>query len=303
MLVDLTPAVEIAIDARDRLGEGPVWLQDGEALLWVDIASGLVRRWCSRSARVASTGFDGEASAVVPCRGGGSIVAVGHELLLLEGDVGGEGQTLRRLAQAEAGRPQNRFNDCRCDPQGRLWAGTMSKAREQGTAGLYRLQAGGELELVLGSTTLSNGIGWSPDGERMYFIDSVTQRVDVLDFDARDGTIANRRPLAYVDPADGMPDGLAVDAEGGIWVCLFGGGAVRRYDADGSLTEHIALPVPHPTCPAFGGQDMATMFITTTRHRLSPKRLLDTPAAGSVLALRAGVRGMPANLGDPGLGA
>jgi sugar lactone lactonase YvrE len=303
MLVDQAPAVKIAIDSRDHLGEGPVWLQDGEALLWVDIASGLVRRWCSRSGRLASTDFDGETSAVVPCRGGGAIVAVGHELLLLEGEIGSEEQTLRRLAQAEIDRPQNRFNDCRCDPQGRLWAGTMSKTRERGVAGLYRLVAGGELELALDSTTLSNGIGWSPDGERMYFIDSVTQRIDVLDFDAREGAIANRRPLARIDPADGMPDGLAVDAEGGVWVCLFGGGAVRRYGPDGSLSEHIPLPVPHPTCPAFGGHDMATMFITTTRHRLSPRQLLDTPAAGSVLALRAGVRGLLASLCDYGLGA
>lgn len=302
MLVDEALIVEVAIHSRDRLGEGPVWLPDTEELLWVDIASGLVRRWDSRSRRVTSTAFPGEASAVVPCRGGGAIVALGHELLLLDGEIGSEEQALRTLARAEEDRPQNRFNDCRSDPQGRLWAGTMSKTREPGVAGLYRWQAGGQLELALGSTTLSNGMGWSPDGQRMYFIDSTTQRIDVFDFDERDGTIVDRRCLAQVDPQDGMPDGMALDVEGGVWVCLFGGGAVRRYDPDGRLSEHVALPVPHPTCPAFGGQDMATMFISTTRHRLSPKQLLDVPNAGSVLALRVGVQGLPTNLCDLGAG-
>lgn len=295
MLMDEALTVEVAIHSGDQLGEGSVWLPDEQALLWVDIAGGFARRWDSRSGRIASTSFPGEVSAVVPCRQGGVVIALGHELLLLDGEVGEQDAILHTLAQAESDRPQNRFNDCRCDPQGRLWAGTMSKAREPHTAGLYRLTAGAELELVVGETTLSNGIAWSPEGNSMYFIDSTTQQIDVFDFDGRDGAISSRRCLAKIDLEDGMPDGMTVDAEGGVWVCLFGGGALRRYDADGSLTASISLPVPHPTCPAFGGQDMCTMFITTTRHRLSPKQLLDLPDAGSVLSLRLGVSGLPAN--------
>jgi sugar lactone lactonase YvrE len=301
MLMDEALTVEVAIHSADRLGEGSVWLEDAQALFWVDIAGGLARRWDSQSGHVASTCFPGEVSAVVPCRQGGAVVALGHELFLLDGEVGAEQDAiLHTLARAESDRPQNRFNDCRCDPQGRLWAGTMSKAREPGAAGLYRLQAGGELELVLGATTLSNGMAWSPDGQSMYFIDSVTQRIDVFDFDGSEGTISDRRCLAQIDPQDGMPDGMTVDAEGGVWVCLFGGGAVRRYGSGGNLEAHIPLPVPHPTCPAFGGHDLSTMFITTTRHRLSPKQLLDLPDAGSVLSLRPGVSGSPANLYERG---
>lgn len=301
MLMGPVRPVEIAFCSEDQLGEGSVWLQDSQELLWVDILGGRVHRWCPRSQHIASTSLPGEVSAVVPSQAGGAIVALGHELLFLEGEIGAAGEAIvHTLARAETARPENRFNDCRCDPQGRLWAGTMSKVRERGVAGLYRLVAGDSvLELVVGSTTLSNGMGWSPDGQSMYFIDSATQQIDVFDFDGCCGAISNRRCLAQIDPADGMPDGMAVDAEGGVWVCLFGGGAVRRYDPDGHLVEQIALPVPHPTCPAFGGEDMSTMFITTTRHRLSSEQLREVPAAGSVLALCPGIAGLPTNLYEP----
>jgi sugar lactone lactonase YvrE len=126
----------------------------------------------------------------------------------------------------------------------------------------------------------------------MYFVDSLTFRVDAFDFD---GTISGRRPLIEVDPTDGLPDGLAIDVEGGIWLCLFGGGAVRRYSPSGALDAHIPLPVTNPTCPAFGGPDLATLFVTSARHRLTAEQLGAEPQAGSLLAVEAGVRGLPAN--------
>jgi len=286
--------IEIAVRADNQLAEGPVWLESRQELMWVDITRGLVQGWRPHGERTTATSLRGETSAVVPCRDGGLIVALDHELVLLDADVGDRSRPIATLASVETDIPDNRFNDCRCDPQGRLWAGTMSKIRQPRTAGLYRLVADREIELVIGETTLSNGMGWSPDGESMYFIDSTTQRIDVFDFDSRDGTLANRRPVAEIAPADGMPDGMAVDAEGGIWVCLFGGGALRRYSPDGRLDEHIALTVPHPTCPAFGGEDLSTIFVTTTRHRLTSQQLADLPDAGSIFALRPGVRGLPA---------
>lgn len=257
----------------------------------MDIARGLLHIWYPQTGRVATQSMGGEASAVIPARSGALIVAVDHELRLI-----GAGQTPRTLASAEGDRAENRFNDCRSDPQGRLWAGTMSKTRQPGAAALYRLDRERGLDLMIAGTTISNGIGWSPDGQLMYFIDSTTQQIDLFDFDSRDGSIAGRRVFAEIDPADGLPDGLTVDAEGGVWVCLFGGGALRRYSSQGALDAHIALPVPHPTCPAFGGEALSTLFITTTRHKLSASQLSKYPAAGSVLALQPGVSGMPANL-------
>jgi sugar lactone lactonase YvrE len=285
--------VEVALSSDDLLGEGPLWRAQTQELLRVDIAQGLVHAWHPQSGRVSTRRMDGEAAAAVLCRSGALIVAVDHDLYLVETDRGA-----RLLAGTEHDRPDNRFNDCRSDPQGRLWAGTMSKTREPGTAALYRLDPERGLEVAVEATTISNGIGWSPDGQLMYFIDSTTQRIDLFDFDGRDGSISNRRAFAEVDPADGLPDGLAVDAEGGVWVCLFGGGAVRRYGPRGALEEHIALPVPHATCPAFGGEDLSTLFITTTRHKLSTQQLTDFPLAGSVLAVDPGVKGMPSSLVD-----
>jgi sugar lactone lactonase YvrE len=127
----------------------------------------------------------------------------------------------------------------------------------------------------------------------MYFVDSTTQRIDVLDFDGAGGEVADRRPLVEIDPRDGLPDGLAVDAEGGIWVCLFGGGALRRYGPDGTLDAVFRLPVTNPTSPVFAGPDLRTLYVTSARHRLSLGQLAIEPLAGAVLALEPGVRGQP----------
>ena len=229
----------------------------------------------------------GEVSAVVPRAAGGLLLARDRELLVR--DTNGSQRVLATAHEPD----DNRFNDCRCDPQGRLWAGTMSRSRTPGAAALYRLRPGGPLERVLEGTTISNGLGWSPAGDRMYFVDSTTQRVDGLDFDPATGAVENRRTLIEIDPADGLPDGIAVDAEGGVWICLFGGGAIRRYDAAGALDTIVPLPVTNPTCPAFGGPGLRTLYVTSARHRLTPEQLEREPLAGAVLAFEPEIRGLP----------
>jgi len=275
----------------DHLGEGPCWLAGTAELLRVDITAGAVHRWSPSSGRQRTDRFDGEVGAAVPRANGGLAVALDRRLLLVDP----EGRK-RVVAEVEADRPANRFNDCRADPGGRLWAGTMSKVREPGAACLYRLDpASEEVEVAVPSLTLSNGMGWAPAGDAMYHIDSTTQQIDVFEFDAADGRLGDRRRFAAIDPDDGLPDGLCVDAEGGVWVCLFGGGAVRRYDDAGELSAVVDLPVANPTCPAFGGADLATLYVTTARHKRSPEQLAAEPLAGTVLALEPGVRGLPTN--------
>jgi sugar lactone lactonase YvrE len=293
MLSPLDPAgLDAApLDARrDLLGEGPTWDADAQRMIHVDIANGLVHAWRPQDDTTRTLTLDGEVGAALPRERGGLIIARENELLLCDED--GDWRT---RAVVEQDRPDNRFNDCRVDPQGRLWAGTMSRSRVPGTASLYRLSGEEPIVAVIAGTTLSNGIGWSPGGDRMYFIDSVEQRIDLLDFDGAAGTIANRRPFTAIEPADGMPDGLTVDAEGGVWVCLFRGGALRRYDSDGTLDAHIPLAASCPTCPAFGGEDLTTLYVTTTRHRLTPEQAEREPLAGAVLVLKPGVAGMPAH--------
>lgn len=275
---------------RDQLGEGPVWDEPQGVLLRVDIARGQVLSLRKHGQTSGTLEVGGEVSAAVPRARGGLVLAIGHEIVALDND--GSRET---LAIVEHTLDDNRFNDCRCDPQGRLWAGTMSKTRTPWQAALYRLVAGEPIQTLVEPTTLSNGIGWSPTGERMYFIDSVTQRVDVFDFDSAAGSISERRLFATIPPEAGLPDGLAVDSEGGVWVCLFGGGSIRRFDDRGILDAEISLPVTNPTCPAFGGPDLATLYITSARHKLSPAQLNAEPLAGAVLALEPGVTGQPVN--------
>jgi sugar lactone lactonase YvrE len=279
-----------AIDLGDDLGEGPHWDdRDGE-LLWVDIAQGRIHAWSPSSGAVRTELLGGEVSAVIPRTAApGHLIASGHRLLLRDGE------HQRTMAVVEADLPDNRFNDCKCDPQGRLWAGTMSKTRNPGTAALYRLSPGGDIERVIAKTTLSNGLAWSPSGDTMYFIDSTTQRIDAFDFDGATGAIANRRTIIEIGPDDGLPDGMTVDAEGGIWICLFGGATVRRYSPDGTLEASIPLPTTNPTSPVFGGPDLRTLYITTARHRLTPDQLATEPLAGAVLTVDPGVQGLPGN--------
>ena len=280
-----------AIDAGDHLGEGPHWDDRAGELLWVDITRGRIHAW-TPGGHVRTEVLGGEVSAVIPrASASGHVVAADHRLVLRDG--GGEGE--RTLAIVEQHLSDNRFNDCKCDPQGRLWAGTMSKTRTPGTAAVYRLVAGGEIEPVIDGTTISNGLAWSPSGDSMYFVDSTTQRIDAFDFDARTGDVSDRRPLVAIEPDDGLPDGMTVDAEGGIWVCLFGGAAIRRYTPEGKLDTAIPLPTTNPTSPVFAGPDLRTLYITTARHRLTPDQLAAEPLAGAVLALEPGVQGLPGN--------
>jgi sugar lactone lactonase YvrE len=279
-------SAQIALDARDELGEGPFWDELRGELVRVDIASGVVHGWNPATGAAWRLECDEEVGAALPrASAEGLVLAVGRRIVV-DDEV---------LAQVEDDRPGNRFNDCKCDPAGRLWAGTMSGEDAPGEGSLYRLAPGGEIERVISGTTISNGLGWSLAGDRMYFIDSTTRRIDVLDYDAGSGDISGRRAFAEMGPADGLPDGMTVDSEGGVWVCLFGGGAVRRYADDGALEAHIELPVTNPTHPVFGGPDLRTLYVTSARHGLSDEQRAAEPQAGAVLTLEPGVAGLPGN--------
>lgn len=282
--------VEVALASEDQLGEAPFWDERSGELLRVDISRGCVHGWNPSSGAVWVREYEGEVSAVVPRSGSdGWVLAAGHRILL------DDGERLDVVASVEEHLPHNRFNDCKCDSKGRLWAGSMSKQRSPGDACLYRLGPSGDLQVVLAGTTLSNGLGWSPQGEWMYFIDSTTQRIDVMDFQEESGEVENRRPFAKIDEADGLPDGMAVDAEGGVWVCLFGGGALRRYGPEGTLEAIVSLPVTNPTSPVFGGPRFQTLYVTSARHRLPKRQLAAEPLAGALLAVDPEVPGQPGN--------
>ena len=239
------------IDVRAQLGEGPRWDAPRRRLLWVDIEGRALHAWDGSEDRAFPCGA--RVGAASPTETAEVLVALADRLAFVDAD-----GSLRDAAPFPHG-PELRMNDGACDPAGRFWVGSMRLDEGPGDAALYRYD-GREVVTVLTGISLSNGIGWSPDGSLMYYDDSPTQRVDVFDYD---GELANRRPFVTVDRADGTPDGLAVDDEGGVWVALWGGRAVRRYDPAGRLEATIDVPAEYVTACCFGGADGRTMFITT----------------------------------------
>ena len=275
------------------LSEGPRWDGERGELLWVDIVGCRLHRAQlvagALSEVAAPIQFDRMVGAVAPAVGGGYVLAAGCGFLFA--DAAGH---VRELAQPEAGREEVRMNDGACDPMGRFWAGTMAHDESPGAGVLYRLELDGTCTKVLAGLTISNGIGWSPDGSAMYLSDSGTSTIDRFDFDAGTGEIGARRTIVEVAEPGVAPDGLTVDEDGQIWVALWGGAAVRCYTADGSLLATIPVPVDRPTSCAFGGPDRATLFITTARHGLDVMALERQPDAGRVFRVDGlGVRGAP----------
>lgn len=265
--------------AEAEHGEGAVWWPAWGGLCWVDMlagdvlhldATGTVQRW-----------HVGRVAAVLrPRASGGAVLATDQSVLVADGL---HGETTTRAAPVSD--PDQRFNEGACAPDGSFLCGTTSWSERPGRGALLRVDATGAVSSVLDGLSTSNGLAWTADGTTAYFIDSGTGRVDALD-----GDLSGRRPLVRIDPELGVPDGLTTDAEGGVWVALWEGGAVHRYDATGQLTEIVTLPVAKVTSCAFGGDDLSDLLVTTSRYREGDPH----PAAGSVFRVATGVRGLPA---------
>lgn len=284
------PAISVTPQSRSTLGEGPSWWAGRRRLVSVDIREGSIHSYDPLSGEDEVEVIGGQVSAVLPRRGGGKLVALDHELRAYD-----RSGVVEKIWSVETEVELNRFNDCRSDQSGRVWAGTMSTERVAGQAALYRLDLLGRLTQEVAATTLSNGLGWAPDGRRMYFIDSTTYVIDAFDYDESTGSVAHRTPFVSIDERDGLPDGLTVDSEGGVWVALFGGGAIRRYDSTGKLTHHLGLPVTNPTCPAFGGDRLDVLYVTSAQIKLSAEQLEREPAGALLEISGTGFSGFAAN--------
>jgi sugar lactone lactonase YvrE len=263
-------------------GEGPFWDSRVGKLFFVDMLAGVVVEWDpsgSIKRHVVS-----EVAAVLRARArGGYVLAVERGFAFANDDF----SVVEKLPPAFADESV-RMNEGGCDPQGRFYCGSMAYAVTPGGGSLYRLNLDLSVETVLTGVTISNGLQWSRDGSLVYYNDTATGRVDVFDFDGETGAFSDRRPFVEIDAADGAPDGMAIDEEDGLWVALWGGGAVRRYDSRGRLAEIVELPVPKVTACTFGGPDASTLYITTSREGLAPDAF---PEAGAIFSFEAGVRG------------
>jgi sugar lactone lactonase YvrE len=278
-------AVEVVLDARAELGEGPLWNPEAGRLLWVDILAGAVHTLDPRTGEDEVFDVGGPVGVVRRRAAGGLIAATEHGFAALDPASG----TVRRLAELERPGGPWRFNDGGCDPQGRFYCGTMAYDEAPGAGTLYRLDPDRTVSVTLREVTISNGLQWNRAGDTVFYADTPTGRVDSFDFDPASGAFTDRRTFTEIS-GGGLPDGMAIDEEDGIWVALWGGSAVHRYDRTGRLDLSLDLPVSNVTACAFGGPELQTLFITTSRQGLDED---DQPDAGAVFRYEAGVRGAP----------
>lgn len=263
-------------------GEGPVWSERWGGLRWVDMLAGDVLSLDANGA-VARRHVGAVAAVLRPRREGGAVIGVERGFALE--DLDGRLTYLGDLWSSD----DIRMNEGACDPDGRFYCGSMAYDQRVGAASLYRLDPDRSVRVVLENVTVSNGLDWSPDGSRAYFNDTATHRISVFDYDYASG-LTGRRLFVDLSQEGLRPDGLTVDAEGGVWTALSNGGAVRRYTPDGRLADVINVPARKVTACTFGGPQLDELFITTSREGLEPG---EDPLAGSLFRASVGIRGMP----------
>lgn len=271
--------VEQVTDPICYHGEGPVWSPTWGGLRWVDMLAGDVMSLAADGS-VTRRHVSSVAAAVRPRRSGGAVIAAERGFLLEEPD-----GTIRDLGEVWTD-PGLRMNEGGCDPDGRFYCGSMAYDQTPGAASLYRLDADLSVDTVLPAVTVSNGLEWSPDGSRAYYNDTGTFQISVFDYDPDEG-LTNRRTFAMIAD-DGRPDGLTVDAEGGVWTAISNQSAVHRYTPAGRLDEVIEVPAEKVTACTFGGDSLDRLYITTSQENID---VSSDPLAGSLFAVDLGIRG------------
>mgnify|MGYP006268012809 CR=1 FL=1 len=290
----------------DALGESPFWHPQEQCLYWVDIPGRCIHRVAvdglQASGPVAHWALGQEPGCIAPVQGGGLVMAL-RDGIYLAREWGGP---LQLLAAAPYDTTRQRFNDGKCDPQGRFWAGSLYEPKEQALGMLCMLDGQG-LHAMQGGVTTANGLAWSPDGHTVYWADTAAHQVRAFDFDPTRGQLSNGRvfyqgapkPTGWAwdggVPYSGRPDGAAVDAEGCYWSAQFEGGRLLRLSPKGEVLADVPLPALCPTMPCFGGSDRQTLFVTTARHGRSEAELARYPGSGCVWAMRVEVPGLPVN--------
>ena len=283
--------VELYIDAKATLAEGPFWHPREQRLYWVDITEGKVHIHEPNGSGDKVFEIGCQVGAAVPRAAGGLMLATERGLETFSVD-SGEHEV---VCDPESDLPNNRFNDGKVDPAGRFWAGTMSMQKEPKAGSFYCFEVDGTLRKLFDGVTVSNGLDWSPDAKTMYHIDSPTREVVAFDYCRETGEISNRRVLIRIDADAGVPDGMTVDAEGALWIAHWDGARVTRWSPEGELLDTVPLPAQRVTSCAFGGEQLDVLYITTAQRGLDDETLQRYPHSGGIFALRPGVKGMPTN--------
>jgi sugar lactone lactonase YvrE len=293
------PDIQVAVASASVLGEAPMWHPREQVLYYCDIPGKRLNRFDPKTNDLSHWDFDTEPASLAP-RLDGSLVLAMRDGLFRFDPATGERQ---RLAKPPYDTAEERFNDGKADPQGRFWVGTIHERREP-VAALY-CWSDGTLERRAEGITNSNGLAWSPDGRTMYWADTKAHEIYAFDVDLASGELSRRRVFASfpVKAADqdlstygGRPDGAAMDSEGCYWIAMFEGARVLRLSPQGEVVREVHLPVQCATMPCFGGPDLRTLYITTSREKRPTEELARQPLAGCVLSLRVDVPGLPVNM-------
>ena len=281
-------AIRRVTQTTDILGECPLWSEAEQALYWIDIRRPAIQRWHPATDAMRYWPMPDLVGSIAFCDDGRILVALPDRIALFDPRM----QALETLVRPEPRIEGHRFNDGRCDPQGRFWVGTMHNVTRAPEGMLYRLEGRGALEQVRSDICIPNSLAWSPDGRTMYFADSLRYAIFAFDFDPDAGEMRNERVFATTaSPA--FPDGSTVDAEGYLWNAEFNASRVVRYAPDGRVDRIVDVPTRRPTCCAFGGPDLDILYITTCSQQMTPSELAAEPLAGALLAFEPGVRGLP----------
>ncbi|RCJ17655.1 gluconolaconase [Nostoc sp. ATCC 43529] len=276
------------LEARARLGEGPVWDSTKKLLYWIDIFNHRVHQFYPATGKDRFFDVGDVVGAIAPAGTDRLIITLRRHLAFLNTQTG----EVTPILEVEANMPNNRINDGKCDPQGRFWFGSMSTI-EKPDANLYRYDADGSLHLMETGLTISNGLGWSPDQKTFYLTDSPQQKIYAYDFNSVTGNITNRRIFVDLTHESFYPDGLTIDSQGNIWSAMWNGWCVIRFNPQGAEILRIELPVPLVTSCTFGGEDLQTLYITTASVGLSQAEIDKSFYSGDLFALQTDVTGLP----------
>ncbi len=282
--------LEVALRCNAQLGETPVWNSEEDVLYWIDIEGKAVNAY-SPAGGMNRTFEVSELIGCIALAPTGLILATGEDIVRF----GPDGIPMEMIHAQVFEDDKVRFNDGRVDRYGRLYVGTMDLRERDPLGRLYLVHSDGTSEMVLDSLVVSNGLDFSQDGSRLYHIDSSTQGVDVYNVDAESGRIFHRSRLFEVPKRFGEPDGLVIDAENCLWMSMWGGGKVVRFDLSGTVLEQVEMPVSQPTGITFGGEELDQLYICSARVGLNPVELHAQPLSGSLFCLDAGVAGIPSN--------
>ncbi len=283
---------EILIDAHALVGEGPIWDADANVLWWVDIMSSELYAYDPQTGENRKWNVGQHVGTVVQRAAGGLMLAVQDGFAAFDPASG----ALEMLADPEANLPGNRFNDGKCDPAGRFWAGSMAYEDQSDQGSVYRLDTDHSVDKMIEDIGISNGIIWSLDARTMYYTDSLDFAIRAYDYDVATGGIDNERVIIDIPKAMGFADGFTIDEEGMLWVAHYGAGRVRRWNPDtATVLAEIDLPAVGVTACAFGGPGLDQLFITSASLRLSDAEKAQQPHAGGLFVAEVGVRGLAAD--------